>query len=148
MWSEDWNELRERVLKRDGYACRVRDCDTTREDVGVQNLHAHHVRPRADGGPDERANLITLCGPCHNRKHSGRTTYLDAEFIQVARGYGPLSTGEVADWVGCSRTTARRRMGELETDGEVVGVERNGTTAWRPPRSVLGRVLARLNPFA
>jgi hypothetical protein len=145
MWSEDWNAVRGSVLERDAYACR--NCPTDVDEVGVDGLHAHHVRPRADGGPDERANLLTLCEDCHGEKHSGRTTYLDGEFLQTVHGYGPLTSGEVADWMGCSRTTARRRLSALADAGDVERVERSDGTRWRPPRSVLGRILAALTPF-
>lgn len=56
--------LRERVLARDGrrgVACG-RPVD----------LHAHHVAPRAEGGPDADWNLVTLCRPCHGLLHDGR----------------------------------------------------------------------------
>ena len=31
----------------------------------------HHVEPRHRGGGNEPANLVTLCVPCHKRRHSG-----------------------------------------------------------------------------
>ena len=32
-------------------------------------LHAHHVIPLADGGPDTLDNLSVLCEPCHHDWH-------------------------------------------------------------------------------
>jgi hypothetical protein len=145
MWSEDWNRVRRRVLKRDGWTCR--ECPTDRADVGADGLHAHHVRPRSRDGPDEPANLITLCEDCHADRHQGRATYHDSEFRQVVHGYGPMSTREVADWMGCSRTTAHRRLSDLSSAGAVERVDGGEVKQWRPPRSVFQRVLGALNPF-
>ena len=30
--------------------------------------HVDHIRPRREGGTDDRANLRALCGPCHRRR--------------------------------------------------------------------------------
>lgn len=146
MWDEEWQGVRNAVLTRDGNACRV--CSAHADDVGTHRLHAHHIRPRADGGPDDPGNCVTLCEDCHAAKHGGRTSYLDVEFVQTVHGRGPLTTGEVADWMGCSRTTARRRLSDLDEQGTVVSVDAEDGTAWRAPRSLAGRVLDALNPFA
>jgi 5-methylcytosine-specific restriction endonuclease McrA len=29
----------------------------------------HHIIPRGAGGPDELANLVTLCSDCHDEAH-------------------------------------------------------------------------------
>jgi len=57
--------LRMRVLKRDGYCCRV--CGRSPDDHVDIELHVHHVRPwgRGFGGLTEEDNLITLCNTCH-----------------------------------------------------------------------------------
>lgn len=145
MWDEQWRAVREQALSRDGRTCR--NCPTTAADVGEDALHAHHVRPRADGGPDESENCLTLCEDCHGEKHQGRTTYLDVEFVQTVHGYGPMTTGEVADWIGCSRSTARRRLSALKSDGVVARSDGEGKDRWRAPRSFTRRVLDRLTPF-
>lgn len=56
-----WRELRAQVLARDGAACT--SCGATEE------LEAHHIVPRAEGGPDVIENLTTLCGNCHRGLH-------------------------------------------------------------------------------
>ena len=55
---------RMRVLKRDGFRCRV--CGRRPTDHVDVELHVHHIRPWADGGVTHEANLITLCHTCHN----------------------------------------------------------------------------------
>ncbi len=62
--------VRDRVLARDGGRCLV--CGRP------VDLHAHHVVPRAEGGPDTEENLVTLCRPCHGRLHDGRLTITGA----------------------------------------------------------------------
>jgi hypothetical protein len=142
-WIPPREQARDAALNRDDHTCR--ECGADRDDA--HRLEAHHVRPSADGGPDAAANLITLCARCHRDKHTGRATYYDSEFRQTITAYGPMSTGEVADWMGCSRTTARRRLSALADAGDVRRVEREGRVVWRAPRSVVGRVLAAVTPF-
>lgn len=36
------------------------------------NLHQHHLVPKAAGGSDDDSNLIALCGECHGRLHGKR----------------------------------------------------------------------------
>ena len=57
-------ELRRSVLERDGFRCR--DCGA---EEAARDLDVHHLVPRALGGTDEPANLITLCGGCHGARH-------------------------------------------------------------------------------
>lgn len=58
---EDYHALCEVVLKRDHYRCR--SCKYR------QNLTAHHIIFRSEGGPDATWNLVTLCASCHNGVH-------------------------------------------------------------------------------
>lgn len=64
-------ELRDAVLLRDKYRC-VRCGD----DIHWIRFSVHHRKLRAQGGKDEFANLITLCGSgtqgCHYVVHSRR----------------------------------------------------------------------------
>lgn len=64
--SRGWDATRRRVLDRDGHACRFCgiDDDDHRDEYG-RGLHAHHVVPKRDGGPDRPENLITVCESCH-----------------------------------------------------------------------------------
>ncbi len=52
----DWRRLSRAVTARDG-ACLL--CGST------HYLSAHHVIPRAHGGPDAPGNLVSLCARCH-----------------------------------------------------------------------------------
>lgn len=53
-----WRRISKAVTTSDG-ACT--ECGST------YRLQAHHDIPRAEGGPDTRHNLVTLCGSCHSR---------------------------------------------------------------------------------
>lgn len=37
----------------------------------VDQPHVHHIKPRADGGPNTVSNLIVLCPNCHSKADSG-----------------------------------------------------------------------------
>ena len=60
----DWQRVRQCVLVRDGYRCRV--CKT-REGVDV-----HHIRFRSVGGEDSTANCAAICRICHGGVHAYR----------------------------------------------------------------------------
>jgi len=55
-----WEALRAKVFKRDGYRCT--QCES------ADDLHCDHVVPLADGGESDMSNLMTLCRSCHSRK--------------------------------------------------------------------------------
>jgi hypothetical protein len=57
----NWEEVRQVVLKRDGYQCG--NCGST------ENLHVHHIVPLSLGGSNELGNLRTLCKTCHAKLH-------------------------------------------------------------------------------
>jgi hypothetical protein len=57
---EDWHEIRKSILERDEYRCFR--CESTNR----KNLTVHHIIPRSEGGKENRNNLITLCGNCHD----------------------------------------------------------------------------------
>lgn len=54
----DWPRVRVQILRRDGHQCRK----CPRRD----SLTVHHIKPRAAGGSDNPANLLTLCATCHD----------------------------------------------------------------------------------
>lgn len=60
----EWQELREVVLDRDGEQCQ--GCGTKDAE-----LHVHHIVPLGCGGTNTLRNLITLCDGCHGRIHGG-----------------------------------------------------------------------------
>jgi 5-methylcytosine-specific restriction endonuclease McrA len=57
----EYQELRERVLRRDGWRCQ--SCGS------MTNLEVHHQQFRSHSGSDEENNLVTLCSHCHSRTH-------------------------------------------------------------------------------
>lgn len=59
-----WNSLRHQILRRDGYHCV--SCGGA---LVATEAHIHHRLPRASGGTDEAANLISLCPMCHAALH-------------------------------------------------------------------------------
>src|SRR5690349_3001939 len=61
---EQLRAVRAVVLARDSHTCRAcgETCSQGEADV-------HHLIPRAGGGSDDPANLITLCDGCHAAHH-------------------------------------------------------------------------------
>lgn len=59
--------LRFEILKRDGFRCRY--CGAT---PLVAGLRVDHVHPRAQGGTDDPANLISSCHDCNAGKSDVR----------------------------------------------------------------------------
>lgn len=59
--TSEWNEMRKRILERDGYRCRV--CNTD------EALHVHH-RTYARRGHEDTNDLTTLCQVCHEDFHA------------------------------------------------------------------------------
>jgi 5-methylcytosine-specific restriction endonuclease McrA len=58
---ELYENLREQVLRRDGWRCQ--SCGSR------SNLEVHHKEFRGQGGNDSEENLITLCARCHQLLH-------------------------------------------------------------------------------
>lgn len=72
-----WRGTRQVVLARDSYRCR--DC-TEHHEPG--DLDVHHLIPRAAGGGDSAANLVTLCDGCHGRRHPNLQVSLSRRMIE------------------------------------------------------------------
>ena len=58
----EYEELRQRVLRRDGWRCQF--CGSRAQ------LEVHHQQFRSHSGEDREQNLITLCTSCHSVIHS------------------------------------------------------------------------------
>jgi len=58
---QDYQKLREQVLRRDGWRCQL--CGS------MTNLEVHHKQFRSHSGEDSEHNLITLCLDCHGPIH-------------------------------------------------------------------------------
>lgn len=70
-YGADWRKTRAAVLKRDQWRCqaRLQGCAGAAAEVD-------HIRPIADGGTHDPANLRAICRPCHRHKTAteGRRT--------------------------------------------------------------------------
>ena len=64
----EWDKQRQKALERDNYTCQY--CQSHQNELD-QSLHVHHITPILDFEDAKRAdrleNLVTLCGPCHNK---------------------------------------------------------------------------------
>lgn len=59
----NWRKIRESILERDNFACRVCGAD------GVEaRLNVHHIDYERRNNKD--SNLVTLCGVCHRAVHN------------------------------------------------------------------------------
>lgn len=59
-------EIREKILERDGYRCRL--CKF--RDKDAYSMQVHHVVPVSHGGDDDDLNLCILCKSCHQKVHN------------------------------------------------------------------------------
>src|SRR5207237_9463674 len=58
-----YTQLRNEVLRRDGWRCQSCGSPTS--------LQVHHIQKLSQGGWDTNENLITLCAACHRNQHGG-----------------------------------------------------------------------------
>ncbi len=85
-----WDNLRKRVLRRDGDRCQVCGASSS-----SQPLHVHHIQPFKSFADRETANqlqnLITLCPPCHKQAETKvRIRSGMAGFSTVLHNLAPL----------------------------------------------------------
>jgi ATP-dependent DNA helicase RecQ len=75
--ADEWQRVRAIVLARDGMVCQScgQPCRASETDV-------HHLVPRAAGGIDHPANLITLCDGCHAARHPNLQGQLARRMIE------------------------------------------------------------------
>lgn len=57
-----WRAIRETILERDGYCCRI--CNIS---GGEDPLNVHHIDWNRTNNSD--SNLVTLCTTCHRQVH-------------------------------------------------------------------------------
>lgn len=58
-YGEKWTAVRQEVLERDGFSCRL--CGKT------ERVEVHHRRKYQDNNVHDPENLITLCSTCHRK---------------------------------------------------------------------------------
>lgn len=95
----DEYNIRQYVLKRDGYACRC--CGITSTEKKPVKFHAHHIETRKTGG-NAPNNLITLCEDCHKLLHEGK--------IKLPKGTERFKTMRDAAFMGIMRHTLIERL--------------------------------------
>lgn len=65
-YPENWESIRQRILKRDNYTCqRCKTYFGNRRSM----LRVHHKVPLSRGGSSRDSNLVTLCSACHREEH-------------------------------------------------------------------------------
>lgn len=64
--SVEWRQLREEVIRRDGYRCK---CGSTTQ------LQVDHIKSLSSGGTNGKSNLQTLCHTCHVSKTGRHFSY-------------------------------------------------------------------------
>lgn len=74
--SNEWQETRQRIFKRDNYRCVK--CGASK------NLQVHHITYE-NLGVEKDADLVTLCEKCHNGTHNPTT--LDYLLLACANAY-------------------------------------------------------------
>lgn len=107
-----FENVRAYVLWRDYH-----ECQACHGKSGDPILSIHHIRPRADGGSDRPANLITLCKTCHHQHHHGHALNLkvpevlrDATQFNVIKAYVMRATTHLQRGVTFGHITKARRM--------------------------------------
>ena len=68
-----WN-LREYILHRDGHKCQNPNCKNSDKNIPLQ---LHHIIYKSNGGTDTSNNLITLCIKCHTDPNHKKGKLLD-----------------------------------------------------------------------
>lgn len=68
--SKQWQKLRLVALQRDNYLCQ--DCLKEKKIANAE--HVHHIDEVKDNWKRrfDIDNLVSLCQPCHNRRHGGK----------------------------------------------------------------------------
>ena len=75
--SKEWKEMRQSVLKRDGYECKI--C-RVRKGIATEADEVHHLK-LLSLSPEDRlysGNLISVCGACHKQLHNHLNNELSA----------------------------------------------------------------------
>lgn len=109
-----WDKLRAQVLREDAGLCRpcLRQGLVT---AGCRTVD--HIVGKAQGGGDERANLQTICKPCHDAKTAAEARLARAGGTAVAVS-AQAPGGHQKSGVGGSRT---ERLAGFSRAGNVEG---------------------------
>ncbi len=69
-YGSKWQVLRAEILERDEHLCQM----CIKEGVLTRATHVDHIKPKSQGGTDDKANLQGLCKPCHDTKTATERT--------------------------------------------------------------------------
>ena len=84
--AESYDQLRNQVLRRDGWRCQ--SCGA------MSNLEVHHKQFRSQSRDDSSQNLITLCTACHAKVHRSKVSGAMVQERQwYRRSSGPSKAG-------------------------------------------------------
>ncbi len=64
-----WHRLSLTARRRDSDRCQICGDVAPIQYSPYGSLHAHHIAPRSEGGPDSLDNVISLCDLCHAVLH-------------------------------------------------------------------------------
>ena len=81
----------------------------------------------------ESIHMVPNAEP-HTRDDSGRYSarYTDENFLDAVREHAPAATSEVAEYVGCVRQNADRRLRALRDRGAVESKKIGASLVWFP----------------
>ena len=68
-----WDKLRKVILTRDGHLCQP----CLRKGRPTVATQVDHIKPKANGGDDDHANLQSICSPCHDAKTEADKGYAE-----------------------------------------------------------------------
>lgn len=72
--SARWKRLREKILRRDGYQCKLcKRFGRAKEATEVHHIEHIEDAPEKAFDPD---NLVSLCHACHNKMHPEKADVL------------------------------------------------------------------------
>ena len=97
----EFYELAKSVYKRDKYTCQGCFKTLYRLHLIGRELTCHHIIPRAESGPNELRNLITLCGDCHTQVEESTKRTRGEIFgfnSEEQRHYSPRNKAEKSQW--------------------------------------------------
>jgi HNH endonuclease len=115
--------LRRAILHRDHHRCGVPGC------TNATFLDLHHIQPRSEGGGNDAANLLGICGAHHRAVHRGQLIIeRAAEGLRFSHGdgrpYGELGAPTALEVNGRSIeikvASALRNLGFRDADARTV----------------------------
>jgi HNH endonuclease len=108
---QDWKEIRERVILRDGGRCVNCRRKYNPRNPGTK-LEVDHIVEIQDGGPEfDFANLRTLCHDCHLAKTNGRRRYGPGQMAESKLKDRVRPVQRLETWHGKGTPPAAARTG-------------------------------------